>query len=1286
MFGKWRLFIVFIFVAVFFSFSEGLARAQFAGGIGSSGSPYQITDCTQLQDIGTSLSSYYILSQNIDCSGTTTWNVDTGSTYFGFNPISGFTGNLDGQNYVISGLYINRPLVTNVGLFADINSGAVVRNVGMTDVQIKGNDIVGGLVGENFGQIDNCYTAGMVTSYGNNAGGLVGKNTNGQITKSYSAVSVSGINYVGGLVGYNSAGRIENTYATGNVGGTLAVGGLVGWSIGQTNISSVINSYASGGVTGLNNIGGLVGYSSKSLIANSFAMGGLSFGAGATGVGGLIGLFEYDSGTTRTINTSSINNGWNALDGASYAVGRIVDVAGSMADTYAYAEYNVTDNTVFYASTHSIYNVGATVWDFTTPVWREWTTSYPAFRAQFTTPTSTPTEPRGLSGLAGDNLANLWWQRPSSDGGAPISDYQVEYKLSIGSSWSVFNDGVSAGTSAVVTGLINDLSYDFRVSAVNILGVGNTSATASFTPMSATYFTTISVSDVTSGNLTVPVVTAPYTCVTNYYVSKTGNDSNDGTSEGTAWLTVGHALVALKAINPVQGGTCVNVDAGTYIGGNNATGLGGSGDTSTGYLVFRSTTLHGAILQLTADEAVTYNGNNFRFDEGNFIVIDGFDLVGQTVPGAMDNGVATNSWGGPGSHIKIINNLIHDHGGPGIGAVHTDYLVVDGNIIYNNASTSMYEVSGISTWQAVASDTAPEFHNVIRNNIIFNNAEIETGYETHSDGNGIIIDDFRNTQSSSTYGVYDQKTLIENNLVVGNGGAGIHVFLSDNVTVRNNTVFNNCLDSIGLGTWRGNLNVVNGANNVFVNNISVVNVGLTNIFGGTNVALMDNSTNSSNINNIWINNLSYNGISGQPSVMVVGSSSVISEANDNKLGVNPFFVDTSSGDFSLQAGSLAIDTGSAAYGLVADDLKGYSRPYGLGVDMGAYEYDGTTPTPTPTDTPTPTPTSSPTPTPTPVVITVGSTNIGDLITGNVFVPAVGTSLVDTTKITMANETFINLETGSTHTTINLELNAEITRLDEQTFDANLISAENMTENQVSNFPTGFVPEAVMQWGIPGVTLIFSTPVSINMYAGTTYNGQTLNIFRSASTSSGWTAEGIVSPATCVVTDGYCQFSITQASYFTLASYQAPASPSNNSSSNSSSSNDSSSSNSNSCNDSAPIGNPDLFQIQVNKGKVKLFYTPTTVASGYAVIYGLKKGDERFGTFMPVVNSNKGVQNAEIKSLDPRLTYYFKVAALNGCNASAWSEWVPVKANRKTTIYKYKVIIKNKIKTLINKFL
>lgn len=106
-----------------------------------------------------------------------------------------------------------------------------------------------------------------------------------------------------------------------------------------------------------------------------------------------------------------------------------------------------------------------------------------AFSASFApAPPGVPSAPTGLAGTPLNSSVSLTWTAPAYNGGATITDYVVEYSTNNSSSWTTFNDGVSASPSTTVTGLTNGTMYAFRVSAVNSVGRGASSSTIAVTP------------------------------------------------------------------------------------------------------------------------------------------------------------------------------------------------------------------------------------------------------------------------------------------------------------------------------------------------------------------------------------------------------------------------------------------------------------------------------------------------------------------------------------------------------------------------------------------------------------------------------------------------------------------------------------------------------------------------------------------------------------------------------------------------------------------------------------
>jgi parallel beta-helix repeat protein len=320
--------------------------------------------------------------------------------------------------------------------------------------------------------------------------------------------------------------------------------------------------------------------------------------------------------------------------------------------------------------------------------------------------------------------------------------------------------------------------------------------------------------------------------------------------------------------------------------------------------------------------------------QADYIKLDGFNITGAKGAGVTANLV---------HHVQITDNIVHDNLRHGISASRSEFVTVEGNVTYGNAATGFY--SGISIFhpENVTGDTSSKgFRIVVRGNISYDNV---TKSGPHSDGNGIIMDDFRHTKGAGK--AYLFASLVENNLVYNNGGKGIQLAWSDYVTVRNNTAYHNNTDPKKTGTWHGELSNMNSSNNTWVNNIGVANPNIS----GHNTAVDNTSfVGYTNKNNTWKNNLTFAGKDGLESVRLTGANVGLNKGDGNLLGVNPNFVSPGN-NFELKGGSPAIDAGTKAFGYFSVGLDSGTR-VGM-IDIGAYEFGsgggGTTPKPTPVD-------------------------------------------------------------------------------------------------------------------------------------------------------------------------------------------------------------------------------------------------------------------------------------------------------------------------------------------------
>ena len=158
--------------------------------------------------------------------------------------IHSFNGIFDGNYKTVSGLYLDDDRCEAAGLIAITGTGALVKNVTLTNSYMKGLGNIGGIVSRNEGTVTGCInTANIRGIY--HVGGVVGLNY-GVVEQCGNSETDHGYaTDAGGIVGWNY-GMIRNCWNTGMVTGT-GVGGIAG--VNQAG-AEIENCWFTGSMTG----------------------------------------------------------------------------------------------------------------------------------------------------------------------------------------------------------------------------------------------------------------------------------------------------------------------------------------------------------------------------------------------------------------------------------------------------------------------------------------------------------------------------------------------------------------------------------------------------------------------------------------------------------------------------------------------------------------------------------------------------------------------------------------------------------------------------------------------------------------------------------------------------------------------------------------------------------------------------------------------------------------------------------------------------------------------------
>jgi hypothetical protein len=341
-----------------------LSAGKYGGGSGTSGDPYQIATLAHLELLSATPDDwaagiYFIQTASIDASATKGAGYNTGA---GFLPIAFdafFYGSYNGQNFTITGLYINLPTGNNVGLFSS-SDGGTFSNIKLVNPEIKGTNNIAGLIGNaKNSTITSCeITAGTIQGLvisDMHCGGLIGASNASTITScKVSDVTINCYSECGGLIGiiynYGTPGNsvtscvvtdcvIQGTYNIGGLIGKLysyvssqdivtkcavinssivsngtSAGGLIGIVLGSTGHEPVISQcFSTGSVvgTGVYAYGGLIGEGYSFKVNDCYSMASVT---GTNNAGGFVGFADPGS-ITNCYSTGLVTSSGSTVGG-----------------------------------------------------------------------------------------------------------------------------------------------------------------------------------------------------------------------------------------------------------------------------------------------------------------------------------------------------------------------------------------------------------------------------------------------------------------------------------------------------------------------------------------------------------------------------------------------------------------------------------------------------------------------------------------------------------------------------------------------------------------------------------------------------------------------------------------------------------------------------------------------------------------------------------------------------------------------------------------------------------
>ena len=351
---------------------NGTIATSFAGGSGTASDPYLIGTAEQLaylsqQSQTNTLSGvYFKLTADIDLNGPNfSWTPIGATSTTTTAPTVPFRGHFEGNNHVISNIYIVSTTAYYVGLFSAIKRGSI-RNLIIGAGQIEAKTFVGAFAGRaDSVSVYNCQNNASVksTTTSSNVGGFFGR-LGGISTIEYSSNlgNVSGTSdYVGGIIGNSGVSSVATDYSyirycynTGSVStSTKYAGGICGTNSGNLTISQCYNEGSIGALQDYS--GGIVGYGYGLLtILNCYNVGSVkqtgtssstAFTGGILGGVGSNAAGKYFKEIKNCYNTGALINGVREAIAGALTGGALAGGTGVITNSY-FIEHPTQENSV----------------------------------------------------------------------------------------------------------------------------------------------------------------------------------------------------------------------------------------------------------------------------------------------------------------------------------------------------------------------------------------------------------------------------------------------------------------------------------------------------------------------------------------------------------------------------------------------------------------------------------------------------------------------------------------------------------------------------------------------------------------------------------------------------------------------------------------------------------------------------------------------------------------------------------------------------------------------------